>query len=150
MKLFLEKKTNLSYILLLTITHASIYINNKFFYIFLFCSIFFFYKFNFIFTNKKDWLIRLLPIHFYIYKFIDSYFKKDLLLWDNQYLFNYFKCKTDTTPHLTQLTEIVNYCQKTLGFGPAADLISIKISLDFIAYYFCDYMYLHNLFINFG
>ena len=126
MKLFLEKKTNLSYILLLTITHASIYINNTFFYIFLFCSIFFFYKFNFIFTNKKDWLIRLLPIHFYIYKFIDSYFKKDLLLWDNQYLFNYFKCKTDTTPHLTQLTEIVNYCQKTLGFGPAADLISIK------------------------
>ena len=126
MKLFLEKKTNLSYILLLTITHASIYINNTFFYVILIFLIFFFYKFNFVFTKKKGWLVRLLPIHFYIYKFIDSYFKKDLLLWDNQYLFNYFKCKTDTTPHLTQLTEIVNRCQKTLGFGPAADLISIK------------------------
>ncbi len=126
MKNFLENKANKLFIFFIIITHLSIYINNTVFYLSLFLSIFIFYKINFSLSNKKDMLIRILPIHFYIYKFIDSYFKKDLLLWDNQYLFNYFKCKTDTTPHLTQLTEIVNRCQKTLGFGPAADLISIK------------------------
>ena len=126
MKNFLENKSDKLFTFSIIVTHISIYINNTVFYFSLFLLIFIFYKINFSISDKKNLFIRTLPIHFYIYKFIDSYFKKDLLLWDNQYLFNYFKCKTDTTPHLTQLTEIVNRCQKTLGFGPAADLISIK------------------------
>jgi len=144
MKVFSENRSNKFLIFLLVASHLSIYISNTFFYVSLFFLIFFFYKVNFVFSNKKDFLIRLLPIHFYIYKFIDSFLKKDLLLWDNQYLFNYFKCKTDTTPHLTQLAEIINFCQDTLGFGPAADLISFKndpwISSIIIFFIICIYM----------
>ena len=128
------------------ITYIGIFLSNQIFYLILFFTSIFFYKFKKeIKTNFEKYLITLLPFTFYLVKIYEAVTRNDLLFWDNQYLFHYFRCNLYEESYFLQLTNIFYDCKSTLGFGILSDIISfdndpsfffINIWLDSLMIYF--------------
>jgi len=106
-------------------TYIGIFLSNQVFYLILFFTSVYFYKFKKeIKTNFEKYLVILLPFTFYLVKIYEAVTRNDLLFWDNQYLFHYFRCNLYEESYFLQLTNIFYDCKSTLGFGILSDIIS--------------------------
>ena len=118
---------NVDFIFLITIliTYAGIFLSNQFFYTVLFLTSVYFYTYKKnIDTTFEKYLIIFLPVAFYLEKINEAIQRNDLLFWDNQYLFHYFRCNLYQKDYFLQLTNIIYDCKSTLGFGILSDIIS--------------------------
>ena len=116
-------------VLLVSIIFAT-FINNSFFYLLL--LLLYLYK-NFsnsflIISKVEKFLLYATPFIFYSKKFLDTFDRKDLLFWDNQYLFMFFRCNKGLTDNYIYLEKIKYNCVEDIGFGLFPSLISANIN----------------------
>ena len=78
-------------------------------------------------SSSETKLLRFLPIIYYIQVFGKALQRKDLLFWDNQYLFQFFRCNINDYEYNLQLSSTSYTCIESLGFGPIAQVIKINI-----------------------
>ena len=106
-------------------TYLGIFYSNQFFYLILFLTTIYFYIFKKkIKTNFERFLVIFLPIIFYVEKINEAFQRNDLLFWDNQYLFHFFRCNLYEEGYILQLTKIAHDCKSTLGFGILSEIIA--------------------------
>lgn len=106
-------------------TYLGIFYSNQFFYLILFLTTIYFYIFKKkIKTNFERFLVIFLPIIFYVEKINEAFQRNDLLFWDNQYLFHFFRCNLYEEGYILQLTKIAYDCKSTLGFGILSEIIA--------------------------
>ena len=127
-KYFLLFKNNIPVLLLVFLNFAT-FINNSSFYLFLLALYVyknFFSSFSDVSKNEK-YLLYATPIIFYLNKFLETISRNDLLFWDNQYLFMFFRCNKGLTENYVFLEKVKFGC-KNLGFGFFTGLISADVN----------------------
>jgi len=115
-------------VLLASIIFSS-FVNNSFFYLLLLVLYLYknFYSSFLTIGKVEKFLLYLTPVVFYFKKFYDTFHRKDLLFWDNQYLFMFFRCNRGLTDNYIFLEKIKYNCVEDIGFGIFPSLISINI-----------------------
>ena len=122
-------KNNLPIFLLILLNFAT-FINNSFFYLSL--LVLYIYK-NFfssfsIVSKYEKYLLYATPIIFYFKKFLDNFESNNLLFWDSQYLFIFFRCNKGLNENYIFLQKVKYGCLDDLGFGLFPSLISADIN----------------------